>query len=227
MLCLTREKNRGSPKPVSHLLSSCCATFCTWSVAHGWSLIVMLYFFTNHISSFIPFFFPLSNVFEASASTDWSRAAEDCILQNLWLNNLVLCLSTVVVTAYRRCNWFWKVAWICRNETIALVLVHRKSTLLKSSTAWSHCCSCSGVRESQRTYEQWFLNTCFSNWCPFWTVLGTGSAGNRTGVAAHRQTLGVPHFPKPYEGALSSSQPSRSTLTDSLALTDLRAVSWV
>ncbi|XP_060762297.1 epidermal growth factor receptor substrate 15-like 1 isoform X2 [Neoarius graeffei] len=52
---------------------------------------------------------------------------------------------------------------------------------------------------------------------------GTGSAGNRTGVAAHRQTLGVPHFPKPYEGALSSSQPSRSTLTDSLALTDLRA----
>lgn len=117
-------------------------------------------FFTNHISSFIPFFFfPLSNVFEASASTDWSRAAEDCILQNLWLNNLVLCLSTVVVTAYRRCNWFWKVAWICRNETIALVLVHRKSILLKSSTAWSHCCS--GVRESQRTYEQWF----------FWTLV--------------------------------------------------------
>ncbi|XP_053529513.1 epidermal growth factor receptor substrate 15-like 1 isoform X2 [Ictalurus punctatus] len=52
---------------------------------------------------------------------------------------------------------------------------------------------------------------------------GTSSAGTHTGVAAHRQTLGVPRFPKPCEDSLSSSQSSRSALTESLGLADLRA----
>ncbi|XP_058274491.1 epidermal growth factor receptor substrate 15-like 1 isoform X2 [Hemibagrus wyckioides] len=52
---------------------------------------------------------------------------------------------------------------------------------------------------------------------------GTSSAGTRRGVAAHRQTHGVPRFPKPHEDTFSSSQSSRSALTDSLALADLRA----
>ncbi|KAM9439379.1 epidermal growth factor receptor substrate 15-like 1 isoform 2-T2 [Clarias gariepinus] len=43
------------------------------------------------------------------------------------------------------------------------------------------------------------------------------------GVAAHRQTLGVSRFPTPNRDSRSSSPSSRSALTDSLALTDLRA----
>lgn len=90
-------------------------------------------FHKPHYFFFFSFFLFLSNVVvffpEASASTDWRESLEDHVLRSLWLNNL--CLSTVVVTAYGRCNWFWEVAWICRNETVALVLVHRKSTLLK------------------------------------------------------------------------------------------------
>ncbi|KAI5623530.1 epidermal growth factor receptor substrate 15-like 1 isoform X1 [Silurus asotus] len=52
---------------------------------------------------------------------------------------------------------------------------------------------------------------------------GTCSAGTHTGVGAHRQTHGVPRFAGPCEDSRSSPQPSRSTLTDSLTLADLRA----
>lgn len=72
-----------------------------------------------------------------------------------------------------------------------------------------------------------FYRDLLSNRFPLRTVLGTSSAGTRRGVAAHRQTHGVPCFPKPHEDSFSSSQSSRSALTDSLALADLRAVSGV
>ncbi|GAA6097780.1 epidermal growth factor receptor substrate 15-like 1 isoform X1 [Tachysurus ichikawai] len=52
---------------------------------------------------------------------------------------------------------------------------------------------------------------------------GTSSAGTHRGVAAHRQTQGVPRFLKPHEDSLSSSQSSRTALTDTLALANLRA----